>query len=36
VIGPGDMRYAHSNRECVPLLELDLATKLIAKLMRKS
>jgi acetylornithine deacetylase len=23
VIGPGDMRTAHSNRECVPVLELD-------------
>jgi acetylornithine deacetylase len=36
VIGPGDMRSAHSNRECVPLPELDLAVRLVAKLMRRS
>jgi acetylornithine deacetylase len=35
VIGPGDMRSAHSNREHVPVHELDLAVRLIAKLMQK-
>lgn len=36
VFGPGDMRSAHSNRECVPLAELDSATRLAAKLMCKN
>ncbi len=36
VIGPGDIRTAHSNRECVPLTELDSAVKLVTKLMRRS
>jgi len=35
VIGPGDMRSAHSNREFVPLAELDSATRLAATLMRR-
>lgn len=33
VIGPGDMRSAHSNRECVPLTELDEAVEMMAALM---
>jgi acetylornithine deacetylase len=33
VIGPGDMRSAHSNREFVPIPELDLAASLVKKLM---
>jgi len=32
VIGPGDMRSAHSNREFVPIPELDLAVRLVKKL----
>jgi len=35
VIGPGDMRSAHSDRECVPLAELDLTVQLVAKMMRQ-
>lgn len=35
VIGPGDMRSAHSNREFVPLAELDSATRLASKLMSR-
>lgn len=34
VFGPGDMRTAHSSRECVPLAELDEAVSLVAALMR--
>jgi acetylornithine deacetylase len=36
VIGPGDMRSAHSNREFVPLPELDLAVRLAVRLMSQS
>jgi acetylornithine deacetylase len=36
VIGPGDMRTAHSDRECVPIAELELWTKTLMRLMRKS
>jgi acetylornithine deacetylase len=34
VCGPGDMRTAHSSRECVPLAELDEATALLRTLMQ--
>ena len=34
VIGPGDMRTAHSDRECVPIAELDRWTAVLAALMR--
>ncbi|HTW48492.1 MAG TPA: hypothetical protein VMD92_11105, partial [Acidobacteriaceae bacterium] len=34
VLGPGDMRTAHSSRECVPLAELDEATALLRILMQ--
>jgi acetylornithine deacetylase len=34
VFGPGDMRTAHSSRECVPLAELDEATALLRTLMQ--
>ncbi|HEX4312016.1 MAG TPA: acetylornithine deacetylase [Acidobacteriaceae bacterium] len=33
VFGPGDMRTAHSSRECVPVAELDRAVACIATLM---
>lgn len=33
VIGPGDMRSAHSDREYVPLAELESAVRLVEKLM---
>ncbi|MGC2637875.1 MAG: acetylornithine deacetylase [Acidobacteriaceae bacterium] len=33
VFGPGDMRTAHSSRECVPLAELDEAVALLHGLM---
>ena len=33
VIGPGDMRTAHSDRECVPIAELERWTSLLASLM---
>jgi acetylornithine deacetylase len=33
VIGPGDMRTAHSDRECVPIAELDRWTAVLASLM---
>lgn len=36
VIGPGDMRSAHSSREFVPIPELNLAVSLVKKLMRRS
>lgn len=36
VFGPGDMRTAHSRRECVPLAELDEAVRLVSQLMRQS
>jgi acetylornithine deacetylase len=32
VIGPGDMRTAHSDRECVPLIELERWTRILAGL----
>ena len=35
VFGPGDMQTAHSNRECVPLTELDEAVDCLQSLMRK-
>ena len=35
VFGPGDMRTAHSPRECVPISELIEAVSYIKKLMRK-
>jgi len=36
VIGPGDMRSAHSDREFVPIPELDLAVDLVSRLMRRN
>jgi acetylornithine deacetylase len=33
VIGPGDMRTAHSNRECVPTAELDTWTSVLKQLL---
>ena len=35
VFGPGDMQTAHSNRECVPLAELDEAVNCLQSLMKK-
>jgi acetylornithine deacetylase len=35
VFGPGDMQTAHSNRECVPLAELDEAANCLQSLMEK-
>jgi acetylornithine deacetylase len=35
VFGPGDMQTAHSNRECVPLTELDEAVHCLQSLMKK-
>jgi acetylornithine deacetylase len=35
VFGPGDMRTAHSSRECVPIAELDEAVTSIGRLMRE-
>lgn len=35
VFGPGDMRTGHSNRECVPLAELDEAVHCLQSLMKK-
>jgi acetylornithine deacetylase len=34
VFGPGDMQTAHSNRECVPLSELDAAVECLKTMMR--
>jgi acetylornithine deacetylase len=34
VFGPGDMRTAHSNRECVPVAELDQAVACLTALMK--
>jgi acetylornithine deacetylase len=34
VFGPGDMRTAHSSRECVPVAELDQATACLSALMQ--
>jgi acetylornithine deacetylase len=33
VFGPGDMRTAHSNRECVPAGELEEAVSILKSLM---
>jgi len=33
VIGPGDMRTAHSDRECVPIGELERWTGVLAELL---
>ncbi len=33
VIGPGDMRTAHSERECVPVAELEAWTRVLAQLL---
>lgn len=33
VIGPGDMRTAHSDRECVPVAELEAWTRTLAELL---
>lgn len=33
VLGPGDMRTAHSERECVPLAELDLCVSYLRELL---
>jgi len=35
VIGPGDMRTAHSDRECVPIAELELWTSVLSELIHK-
>jgi acetylornithine deacetylase len=35
VFGPGDMRTAHSSRECVPLAELDEAVRCLRSLMKE-
>ncbi len=35
VFGPGDMQTAHSNRECVPLSELDEAVSCLLSLMER-
>jgi acetylornithine deacetylase len=34
VFGPGDMRTAHSSRECVPVAELDEAVACLSSLMK--
>lgn len=34
VIGPGDMRTAHSNRECVPIAELERWAHVLSQLIR--
>lgn len=34
VIGPGDMRTAHSDRECVPVAELERWTAVLGELLR--
>lgn len=33
VVGPGDMRTAHSERECVPLTELDICVSYLRELL---
>jgi acetylornithine deacetylase len=33
VFGPGDMRTAHSSRECVPIAELEIAVECFNSLM---
>jgi acetylornithine deacetylase len=35
VIGPGDMRTAHSNRECIPIIELKLWTAALIELVNR-
>jgi acetylornithine deacetylase len=35
VFGPGDMQTAHSNRECVPLAELEEAVNCLQSLVKK-
>ena len=35
VIGPGDMRTAHSNRECIPIIELKLWTEALTELLNR-
>jgi acetylornithine deacetylase len=35
VMGPGDMHTAHSDRECVPVRELEEWTAILGKLLRK-
>ena len=35
VIGPGDMRSAHSERECVPIAELDLWTSVLRQILEE-
>jgi acetylornithine deacetylase len=34
VFGPGDMRTAHSSRECVPIPELESAVEMVLRLLR--
>jgi acetylornithine deacetylase len=34
VVGPGDMRTAHSPRECVPLAELDMCVAWLSELLK--
>jgi acetylornithine deacetylase len=34
VFGPGDMRSAHSDRECVPVDELTIAVRAVSSLMQ--
>ena len=36
VIGPGDMHTAHSDRECVPVAELEEWTETLRKLLKRS
>ena len=36
VFGPGDMRTAHSSRECVPVKELDEAVSIVGSLVRST
>jgi acetylornithine deacetylase len=36
VVGPGDMRTAHSPRECVPVAELELCVSWLRELLRHS
>jgi acetylornithine deacetylase len=36
VIGPGDMRTAHSDRECVPVVELERWTNVLVDLIRNA
>jgi acetylornithine deacetylase len=35
VFGPGDMRTAHSDRECVPVVELETACRMMSGLMAR-